>query len=420
MKFGTDGIRGNSKDFITPELAYKFGRAFSSYSISAKGFSKFAVARDTRNSGLEIEKALLEGITDAGSSVISIGIMPTPALSEFILDRGLSGGVMITASHNPPEDNGLKPLGFMGKKLNSKEIIGIENFLLKEIILRNRKESVCEVSDGHIPWLKKIWSEIEFSESVGSLIGEKIVVDSANGAARFLAGQALSYFGAKVIQISNEDGDKINLDCGSLYPQKMVQAVKENGAIAGIALDGDGDRIQICDKEGILYDGDDILWMLRGNSKSIVGTIMTNEGLSISLKEKGSFLHRVAVGDANISEGMEKYWSPIGGEPSGHILFERGFPTSCGTFTAAKLLALNPIKWNDLTKDLKRTYQAIGKIPIQNIDNIRNKAKEISCSEIRIVIRESGTEPIIRIMVECNENKKAENVLNSLLCMAST
>ena len=419
MKFGTDGIRGAFGTAITTELAYNFGMAFAAYRVASKGSAIFAVARDTRTSGEALEASLVAGMKAAGAKVIITGIMPTPALSQFILDRGLSGGVMITASHNPAEDNGLKPLNSMGKKLNSKDRDGIQSLLDSGVAQSQIIGSSYEISDGPIPWLKKIWTEIDCSGATGSLVGEVIVVDSSNGAARFLAGQALSVLGAKVVQIHNDGGDKINLNCGSLHPESLVEAVKTHGAIAGIALDGDGDRIQICDRAGKLYDGDDILWLLRGNSKIVVGTIMTNEGLAKALSSSSSHLHRVGVGDANVADGMEKYWSPIGGEPSGHILFERGTPTSCGTFTAAKLLALGPNKWVNLMKGFEKTHQAIAKVPAQNIDHLEVKIGELFDSGLRVVVRASGTEPVIRLMVEGVDKEKAESGLNSLLQMIS-
>lgn len=415
MKFETDGIRGHFGTVITTGLAYDFGLAFAA-SIMASGASvTLAVARDTRTSGEVLEASLVAGMKAAGAKVMITGIMPTPALSQFILDGDLSGGIMITASHNPAEDNGLKPLNNMGKKLSSKDRDGIQHLLECGVTPSKTIGSSYEVLNGPIPWLKKIWSEIEYSGVTGSLAGETIVVDSANGAGRFLIGQALSPFGAKVVQIHNGGGDKINLNCGSLYPQGLVEAVKAHGAIAGIALDGDGDRIQICDSDGKLYDGDDILWLLRGNSKIVVGTIMTNEGLAKALLSCGSHLHRVGVGDANVADGMKRYWSPIGGEPSGHILFEGGTPTSCGTFTAAKLLALGPKKWADLTADLKKTYQIAEKVPLQKIDHLDSEIKSLESKGLRVVVRASGTEPVIRLMVEGEDKRKAEDSMNILL-----
>lgn len=417
MKFGTDGIRGAFGTTITTELAYRFGWAFAAYRIASKGSAIFAVARDTRTSGEPLEAPLVAGMRAGGAKVIITGIMPTPALSQFILERGLSGGVMITASHNPAEDNGLKPLNGMGRKLDSATRSAIQSIMEGEIIPAQIEGSSYEISDGSITWLKKIWSEIDFSRGTGSLVGKTIIVDSANGAARFLAGQALSTLGAKVVQISNGGGAEINLNCGSLHPEGMINAVKEHGAIAGIALDGDGDRIQICDRWGKLYDGDDILWLLRGSAKIVVGTVMTNEGLAKALKSHDSHLLRVGVGDANVAEGMAKYWSPIGGEPSGHILFERGIPTSCGTFTAAKLLALGPERWPELMAGFEKTHQAVAKVPSQNIDHLEGKIGELSSSGLRVVVRSSGTEPVIRLMVEGEDKKKAESGLSSLLNM---
>lgn len=415
MKFGTDGIRGNSQTLVTPSLAYNFGFAFAKYRMLHNPNTVIGIARDTRNSGLILQESLIRGISDAGARSIVTGIMPTSALSQFITEKYLSGGIMITASHNPPEDNGLKPLNSLGKKLSFEDRAGIENFFEDKVSKNKELKDFYEISSGWIPWMTKIWSYVKISGKENSLIGEKIVVDSANGAGRFLAAQALSPFGAKIIQIGNEDGSRINLDYGSLHPERMIELVKSSGAIAGIALDGDGDRIQVCDANGKLYDGDDILWMLRENSKIIVGTIMTNDGLAKSLKKEGSILYRTAVGDANVAEAMRNYWSPIGGEPSGHIIFDDGMPTSCGTFTAAKLLSKDPRCWSDLIKDLKKTHQSASKVPLQNIEHLDKTIKDLECKGIRSVVRSSGTEPIIRIMTEAENKVLADKGLEILL-----
>ena len=416
MKFGTDGIRGKAFEVITPEFAYSFGAAFAASRITSRPRQTFAVARDTRTSGERLEASLVAGMMSAGANVIITGVMPTAALSQFIRERDMDGGVMITASHNPPEDNGLKPLNHLGKKLTLEEKMRLE-YAFDQKENSSVLGSSYEISSGWIPWIGKIWSFIKSSGRESSLIGEKLVVDAGNGAGRFLLGQALSPFGAKIIEIGNRDGDQINVGYGSLYPQRLAQTVVASGAIAGIALDGDGDRIQVCDKDGRFYDGDDILWLLKKEAKIIVGTIMTNEGLSLSLKKKEIILHRSAVGDSNVAEAMSSYWSPIGGEPSGHILFSDGMPTSCGVFTAAKLLALNPVKWSEELRELKRTYQASGKVPDQDTDHLSEKIEELTHSGLRVVVRKSGTEPVIRLMVEAEDKEKAEKGLASLLHM---
>jgi phosphoglucosamine mutase len=416
MKFGTDGIRGSSIDFLTPDVAFNFGVAFAASRIIYRPLPTLVVARDTRISGERLEAYLVAGMRSAGANVIVTGIMPTAALSQFILDKEMDGGVMITASHNPPEDNGLKPLNHLGKKLNQEEKQNLEYLFESRITADSQTSgSSYEISSGWIPWIQKIWNFIRQSGKENSLIGEKIVVDAGNGAGRFLLGQALAPFGAKIIEIGNRDGDMINIDCGSLHPRRMAQLVASSGAIAGIALDGDGDRIQICDKWGRLYDGDDILWLLRGKSKVVIGTIMTNEGLSISLKREGVTLYRTAVGDSNVADAMLSYWSPIGGEPSGHILFEDGMPTSCGVFTAAKLLAINPSLWPQEIDNLIKTHQITSKVPIQDIDHLKEKIEELTISGLRVVVRESGTEPVIRLMVEGEVKEKVEEGLSSLL-----
>ena len=417
MKFGTDGIRGHFGTAITVDLAYDFGLAFAASRMATSASVMLAVARDTRTSGDRLEAYLVAGMRRAGANVISTEVMPTAALSQFILDKGLQGGIMITASHNPPEDNGLKPLNHLGKKLSEEERASVEDYFGFKPSNTNLSGTSHEISSGWIPWMTKIWLFIKESGAENSLIGEKIVVDGANGAGRFLIGQALSPFGAKIISIGNGDGERINVDCGSLYPEKMINTVLASGAIAGIALDGDGDRVQICDRWGKLYDGDDILWLLKGKSKVIVGTVMSNEGLFQSLRGEGISLHRAAVGDSNIAVLMSKLGATVGGEPSGHILIQGGMPTSCGVFTAAKLLSLNSKKWRVKLEGFSRTHQATGKVAAQDISHLDQKIAELSTTNLRVVVRASGTEPIIRLMVEGEDMKKAEDGLATLLDM---
>jgi len=417
MKFGTDGLRGRFGSVITTDLAYDFGVAFAASRMATSASVTLAVARDTRTSGDRLEAYLVAGMMRPGVNVIITGVMPTAALSHFILEKGLQGGIMITASHNPPEDNGLKPLNHLGEKLTAEERASVEDYFGFKPSETHLSGTSHEISSGWIPWMKKIWSFIKESGAENSLIGEKIVVDGANGAGRFLIGQALSPFGAKILSIGTGDGERINVGCGSLYPEKMVSTVLASGAIAGIALDGDGDRIQICDRWGKLYDGDDILWLLRGRSKTIIGTVMSNEGLLQSLRGEGVHLHRAAVGDSNVAASMKELGATIGGEPSGHILIDGGMPTSCGVFTAAKLLSLNPKMWRLNLDGFSRTYQATGKIPAQDVSHLDKVIAELSATNLRVVVRASGTEPVIRLMVEGEDKEKAEGGLTTLLSM---
>lgn len=420
MKFGTDGIRGKFGAEITLELAEKFGMAFASNRMAYGMRSAIAIGRDSRVSGPALEEAIARGMSMSGADVILAGIIPTPALSQFVISNKLAGGIMITASHNPPDDNGIKPMDEFGRKLSPSNIGNIQKILLSEMVRSSNPGRIYEVTSGANPWLQKIWNWIKFNDLENTLLGETIIVDSANGAGRNLISAALSPFGAKMIEISNEDGSKINLDCGSLHPDGMVDAVKRTGAIAGIALDGDGDRIQICDRLGRLYDGDDILWMLKMPNSKIVGTTVSNYGLEKSLSRAGVVLHRSDVGDSNVYQKMIEVIAPIGGEPSGHILFSDGMPTSCGTYTAMRLLALSPRKWESTLNGLIKTHQAIGKVPTQDTSHLTEMIKELSSSGLKVIIRASGTEPVIRLMVEGEDKEKAESGLNSLLNMLSS
>lgn len=417
MNFGTDGIRGRFGSIVTEELARKFGWAFAANRLAQGRSATFAIARDTRASGSALEAAIREGITAGGGDTILVGVIPTPALSQFILERRISGGIMITASHNPPEDNGLKPLNNLGRKLDDLERIEIQNLMKKDMVQSNNGIFWSNSPDGSKYWLEKIKDFIVDSGSFGLLSGKSIVFDSANGAGINLLESALSGFGANIISIGNDPNNGINTRCGSLHPELMVKTVKDSGAIAGIALDGDGDRIQICDKWGTLFDGDDILWMLKGDAKIVVGTLMTNEGLSTGLNLCGASLIRTAVGDANVWNGMVKNSAEIGGEPSGHILFRDGMPTSCGTFTAAKLLALDPKTWREANAGWARFHQAIRKAPLQGTTHLSGEINRLKSLGLRVIVRASGTEPIIRLMVEGEEKDFAEYSVTKLLNM---
>jgi phosphoglucosamine mutase len=417
MNFGTDGIRGRFGSIVTEELARKFGWAFAANRLAQGRSATFAIARDTRASGSALEAAIREGITAGGGDTILVGVIPTPALSQFILERRISGGIMITASHNPPEDNGLKPLNNLGRKLDDLERIEIQNLMKKDMVQSNNGIFWSNSPDGSKYWLEKIKDFIVDSGSFGLLSGRSIVLDSANGAGINLLESALSGFGANIISIGNDTKNGINTGCGSLHPELMVKTVKDSGAIAGIALDGDGDRIQVCDKWGTLFDGDDILWMLKGDAKIVVGTLMTNEGLSSGLTLSGATLIRTAVGDANVWNGMVKNSAEIGGEPSGHILFRDGMPTSCGTFTAAKLLALDPKNWRECNAGWTRFHQAIRKAPLQGTAHLSGEINRLKSLGLRVIVRASGTEPIIRLMVEGEEKDFAEYSAQKLLNM---
>ncbi len=427
--FGTDGIRGaiNSKN-INGDMFFKFGLASGTYFKSQKKRKQIAIiAKDTRLSGYTLEPALVSGLTSAGMHVYTLGPLPTNGLAMLTKEMRANMGIMITASHNPHQDNGLKLFGPDGMKLSDKIEKKIEKLIDKNIAknLSNPEElgRVKRLETGtnnYLKILKKNFTK-EFN-----LKGMRIVIDCANGAGYKAGPELLRSLGAKVIAIGvKPNGININDYCGSTYPNKIKLAVKKHKAHLGISLDGDADRIIMCDENGSVIDGDQIIaalatrWknkkMLKGG---VVGTLMSNYGLENFLKSKKIKFIRANVGDRYVKEKMQKNNFNLGGEQSGHIILGKFATTGDGLLVALEVLfAIRKSKKASIFfNKFKKIPQILKNIEVKDksiIKNIKVKksiktAEKLMIGQGRILVRMSGTESKIRVMGE-SENKKLLN-----------
>ena len=419
--FGTDGIRGTvNQGNINGEKFFKFGLAAGTHFTNQKKTKQIAIiAKDTRLSGYTLEPALVSGLTSAGMNVFTLGPLPTNGLAMLTKKMKANMGIMITASHNPYYDNGLKLFGPDGLKLSDKIEKKIEGLidsntskhLLNPKIL-GRVKRLETANDDYIKILKN-----NFPKNF-NLKKMRIVIDCANGAGYKAGAQLLNSLGAKVISIGVEpNGLNINEKCGSTYPSKIQAAVKKNKANLGIALDGDADRIILCDEKSKIIDGDQILAMLAKRWKSkkllkggVVGTLMSNYGLEKFFKfEKIKFI-RANVGDRYVKEQMKKYHYNLGGEQSGHIILGKFATTGDGLLVALEILfsLRKGNKASKLFNVFKPVPQILENIIVKNKNVINqdktktaiNIAKKLIKNQGRLLVRKSGTEPKIRIMGE--------------------
>jgi len=419
--FGTDGIRGTvNQGIINGEKFFKFGLAAGTHFTNQKKTKQIAIiAKDTRLSGYALEPALVSGLASAGMHVFTLGPLPTNGLAMLTKKMKANMGIMITASHNPYYDNGLKLFGPDGLKLSDKIEKKIEELidsntskhLLSPKIL-GRVKRLETANDDYIKILKG-----NFPKNF-SLKKMKIVIDCANGAGYKAGAKLLTSLGAKVISIGVEpNGLNINEKCGSTYTNKIQAAVKKHKAHLGIALDGDADRIILCDEKSEIIDGDQILAMLAKRWKSkkllkggVVGTLMSNYGLEQFFKSEKIKFIRASVGDRYVKEKMKKYQYNLGGEQSGHIILGKFATTGDGLLVALEILfsLRKGKKASKLFNVFKPVPQILENITVKN-KNIINQSKtkiainianKLIKNQGRLLVRKSGTEPKIRIMGE--------------------
>ncbi len=422
--FGTDGIRGTvNQGNITGEKFFKFGLASGTFFKNQKKTKQIAViAKDTRLSGYTLEPALVSGLVSGGMHVFTLGPLPTNGLAMLTKSMRANMGIMITASHNPYYDNGLKLFGPDGMKLSDV----IEKKIEKLIDAKNTNQltnpkllgRVKRLEDGNEKYIKILKNN--FPKKF-HLKGIKIVLDCANGACYKAAPKLLRELGAKVITIGvNPDGLNINEKCGSTYPSKIKAAVKKFKAHIGISFDGDADRIIMCDEKGIIIDGDQIIAMLARRWKSkkilkggVVGTLMSNYGLEKFLKKEKIKFSRAKVGDRYVKEKMKKLNFNLGGEQSGHIILGKFATTGDGLLVAMEVLfsLRKRKKASKLLNVFEPLPQVLENIKVKDkniIDTFKctkaiKKAKKLMGNKGRILVRKSGTEPKIRIMAESND-----------------
>ena len=419
--FGTDGIRGTvNQGNITGEKFFKFGLASGTYFKNQKKTKQIAViAKDTRLSGYTLEPALVSGLVSGGMHVFTLGPLPTNGLAMLTKSMRANMGIMITASHNPYYDNGLKLFGPDGMKLSDR----IEKKIEKLIDAKNTKQltdprllgRVKRLENGNDEYIKIL--KDNFPKNF-ELKGTKIVLDCANGASYKAAPKLLEELGAKVIALGVEpNGLNINDKCGSTYPTKLKSAVKKHRAHVGISFDGDADRIIMCDEKGKIIDGDQIIAMLAKRWKlkkilkgGVIGTLMSNLGLQNFLKKEKIKFYRSKVGDRYVKENMRKLNFNLGGEQSGHIILGKFATTGDGLLVALEVLfsLRKGIKASKLLNVFKPLPQTLENVLVKD-KNIINQsktkkairlAKKLMGSRGRILVRKSGTEPKIRIMAE--------------------
>jgi phosphoglucosamine mutase len=434
--FGTDGIRGRANGEITPELALKVGQAAGLIFRRGDHRNRVLIGKDTRLSGYMIETALVAGFTSVGMDVLLTGPIPTPAVGMLTRSMRADLGVMISASHNPFDDNGIKLFGPDGFKLSDEVEQQIEALIDSELLKRlakstdlGRAKRIDGVQDRYIEFAKRT---LPRNLSLGGL---RVVVDCAHGAGYRVTPEALRELDAEVITMGVEpDGFNINHECGSTEPTALCQKVKEMRADIGIALDGDADRVLIVDERGRIVDGDQLLaviaesWQADGRlaKPSVVATVMSNLGLERYLGSLGIALIRTPVGDRYVLEQMRAHGYNVGGEPSGHIILSDYTTTGDGLLAALQVLAVvkkqdQPVskvchRFDPLPQVLKNVRYKSGK-PLENA-KVRSAIEDAEArldGHGRLIVRSSGTEPVIRVMGEGDDKVLVEEVVDDIV-----
>ncbi len=442
--FGTDGVRGVANRDLTPILAYKIGMA-GAYVLTrnAKGPVKptIVIGKDTRISGDMLEAALTAGICSVGVDVLRVGVMPTPAIAFLTRDLKATAGVVISASHNPVEDNGIKFFSSTGYKLPDELEMEIERLIstegMRELPCPTGSEvgAVRDVPDAADRY-------VNFAKSTVNcrLDGLKIVVDCANGAASFVAPRILRELGAEVIPICNEpDGININKGCGSTNPQVMARKVVESGADFGLAHDGDADRVIAADEEGNIVDGDHIMVICSTHLKrqgklpnnTVVVTVMSNLGLRLGLKNADIRVLETQVGDRYVLEELLRSGAVFGGEQSGHIIFLEHNTTGDGIVTGLQLAAVvkeTGKTLGELAAQMERLPQVLVNVRVSDKTAAMNNAEvqeavrsgqEVLGEKGRILVRPSGTEPKIRVMAEGPDEDQLQDIVENIASVIS-
>ncbi len=435
--FGTDGVRGRANTYpMTAEIALKLGAAAGRY-FRTDGMNRHRVVigKDTRLSGYMLENALVAGLNSTGMNVLRLGPVPTPAVGYLTRSMRADLGIMISASHNPHYDNGIKFFGPDGFKLSDEAQDEIERMLKGNIepVQPQNIGRTKHIDDGVGRYVE--YAKTTFSGN-GSLAGLKVVVDCANGAAYRAAPEVLWELGAEVIPIGvTPNGFNINENCGSTHPQTAAEAVVQHGADVGICLDGDADRVMIIDEHGKVADGDQLMalmatrWakngMLRGGT--LVATVMSNLGLERYLQGQGLNLHRTNVGDRYVVEAMRANGWNLGGEQSGHIVMTDYATTGDGLIAGLQFLAAmvetgKPASalthsFETVPQKLSNVRYAADKAPLDasSVQLAIAEGKERLNSSGRLLIRKSGTEPLIRVMGECEDQALLDAVIGDIV-----
>lgn len=433
--FGTDGVRGLVNEFLTPELAYHLGRAAASYFGQSVDRPTFLIGRDTRISGGMLENALASGICAVGGDVIILGEAPTPAIAYLVRQKGCTAGVVISASHNPYPDNGIKFFDGNGFKLPDAVEDEIEKLCIAsadDCLPRPTKGDIGQIFY-HQDWVEEY---VNFVVSTSDMLtGLKVVYDGAHGAASYVGPKILRQLGAEVVAINvTPTGTNINDNAGSTHLEGLQEAVLREGAQVGIANDGDADRCLMVDEKGQVLDGDQIMLLCglhlkeQGKLKEnmIVGTVMSNIGFHKAAKELGMQTCSTAVGDRYVLEKMLAEGYSIGGEQSGHVIFLDYNSTGDGLLTAVQTLSIMKEKGKSLSElaGLMTKYpQLLVNVRVLTkagwetntaIQDVIREAEEELGTNGRILVRPSGTEPLIRVMAEGPEQEQLDELCHRI------
>lgn len=418
--FGTDGVRGVANTELTPTLALNLGAA-AARALGRGHAPTFVIGRDTRISGTLLESALAAGLCSLGGNVVSAGVVPTPAVASFVRSEKYDAGIVISASHNPFADNGIKFFGPDGFKLED----AVEREIESLVPTADSLPRPSGVGVGRLrsdPHLSDIYAEhLEETMEGLTLDGLKVVLDGANGAAFEAGPRVLSDLGAHVTALGcAPDGVNINDGCGSLHPETMMRRVVEDGADVGVAFDGDADRVILADENGRKVDGDRMMLLVgrhlhtqgRLEKGTVVGTIMSNMGLEVALRESGLTLLRTGVGDRYVSEAMRREGYVIGGEKSGHVIFGHLTTTGDGLLTALQVLKVmretgKPL--SELSDQMTEYPQVLLGIKVRDrkaweadpdIQKAIGHVEQTLSGRGRLNVRASGTEKLVRVMAE--------------------
>ncbi len=471
--FGTDGIRGVANQDLTPEFVLKIGKAAAKFLSADSKNRKIVVGRDTRPSGDFISNALTAGLLSSGINVLDAQIIPTPGVALLTKLLDADGGIVISASHNPVEDNGIKFFGKGGCKLTDSQEKAIEDFILGEHKEKSADaaltadfkniESVSHiqaVSDGHFNQDHHLHARKDLSVGRNKVLenayelyteylcnffsldlsGVKIAIDCANGAAAKLAPLVFERFGANVSSFNTDfSGENINRECGATHPEFISRATVQSGAQLGFAYDGDCDRVITCDSSGKIIDGDLMIGFIamdmsaKGTLKnnSVVTTVMANMGFDKAMAERGITVYKTDVGDRYVLEKMLEIDGILGGEQSGHIIFRNISPTGDGIISTLEFLNVyvsNHYHSDDIFKLIPKFPQILKNIKVKdktrilNDSSLNSRIEEVSSklgSSGRILVRPSGTEPLVRVMVEAETQKLAESCATEIIDMIS-
>lgn len=435
--FGTDGVRGVANQDLSGELALRLGWAGAHVAAKGTKGSKIVVGRDTRASGDLLESALTAGILAAGCDVLKVGVMPTPGIAFLTRDFAAAAGVVISASHNPAEDNGIKFFGADGFKFSDADEYAVEKRTLggKRVSGRQVGRMLAVEDESRGRYIAHALASIGDED-----LGFRVAVDCANGAASFVAPSLLRSAAIDVTAINNSpDGMNVNAGCGSTHPQCISHFVKGNRFDIGLAFDGDADRVIAVDATGALVDGDTIMAICADHLKSagrlsdatVVTTVMSNLGFYKAMEQRGIKTVTTDVGDRFVLEEMLKHGLNLGGEQSGHIIFLDYNPTGDGLITSLQLMHVMKRTGKtlaELKRIVKRFPQVLLNVPVAKNRKLARagrvwqavKAEEARLKgDGRILVRPSGTEPLVRVMVEAATDRQARQVARSIADVVS-